>query len=504
MKPFSPLSAVVSIAVLLPFLASPLQAQEIPTAALEARIEAYLADWGIPGLSLALVRGDSVLVRGFGVRRVGESDPIDDQTLFAIGSTTKAFTSAAAALLVGEGRLGWDDPVIEHLPGFTLYDPWVTREITLRDLLAHRSGLPMANPMWQGGQLDADELLERLRHLKPTTGFRETFTYQNVLYLAAGRIVAEVAGTAWAEFVERRLFSPLGMTRSRTSSRGMEGVANVASPHAALGGEVVPVPYRDIEAVGPAGSILSTGADMACWLRFQLGEGEIAGRRLVDAQALLETRRPQTVIRREGPLELFYPGAHKLEYGMGWIVSDYRGLQVLDHAGGIDGMTSLVAIVPEEELGIALLTNLQTSAPPYGLLYDLLDVLLGHAPVDRTDGFRELAVAVVGMIAAEPPRTPGTRPALPTDAYAGSYASELLGAARVLVEDGRLVFRLGSFVGPLEHWHHDTFRAQWTDRAWRSAAGAGWVTFRLGRDGTIRDLELALAPGEAWIFERVP
>jgi CubicO group peptidase (beta-lactamase class C family) len=504
MKRLSLLSAVVPASLLLPSPAMPLQAQEIPTAALEARIEAYLADWGIPGLSLALVQGDSVLVRGFGVRRIDESDRIDGQTLFAIGSTTKAFTSAAAALLVGEGRLGWDDPIIEHLPGFTLYDPWVTREITLRDLLGHRSGLPMANPMWQGGQLDADELLERLRHLKPMTGFRETFTYQNVLYLAAGRIIAEVAGTTWAEFVERRLFAPLGMTRSRTGSRGLEGVANVATPHAVFEGEVVPVPYRDIEAVGPAGSILSTASDMARWLRFQLGEGEIAGRRQIDAEALLETRLPQTVIRREGPLELFYPDARRLEYGMGWIVSDYRGLQVFDHAGGIDGMTSLVAIVPEEELGIALLTNLQTATPPYGLLYDLLDILLGHELVDRTDQFRELAAAVEGLIAAESPRTPGTRPALSTDAYEGSYASELLGAARVLVEDGRLVFRLGSFVGPLEHWHHDTFRAEWTDRAWRSAAGAGWVTFRLGRDGTIRNLELALVPGEAWIFERVP
>jgi CubicO group peptidase (beta-lactamase class C family) len=497
-----PFALVASM--LLSFPATPLQAQRIPSAAIEARIEAYLADWEIPGLSLALVHRDSVLVRGFGVRRIGERDRIDGQTLFAIGSTTKAFTSAAAALLVAEGRLGWDDPVIEHLTGFTLYDPWVTREITLRDVLAHRSGLPMANPMWQGGQLDADELLERLRHLKPMSGFRETFTYQNVLYLAAGRIVAEVAGTTWAEFVERRLFSPLGMTRSRTSSRGMEGVANVATPHAVFEGEVIPVPYRDIEAVGPAGSILSTGADMARWLRFQLGEGEIAGRRLVAPEALLETRRPQTVIRREGPLELFYPGAHRLEYGMGWIVSDYRGLQVLDHAGGIDGMTSLVILVPEEELGIALLTNLQTPAPPYGLLYDLLDILLGHAPIDRTHQFHELVMAVEAMVATEPPRTPGTRPALPTDAYVGSYASELLGTARVIVEYGCLVFRLGSFVGPLEHWHHDTFRAEWTDRAWRSAAGAGWVTFRLDREGTIRDLELALVPGEAWIFERVP
>jgi CubicO group peptidase (beta-lactamase class C family) len=488
----------------LSFSATPLQAQEIPSAAIEARIEAYLADWGIPGLSLALVQGDSILVRGFGVRRIGESERIDGQTLFAIGSTTKAFTSAAAALLVGEGRLGWDDPVVAHLPGFTLYDPWMTREITLRDILAHRSGLPMANPMWQGGQLDADELLERLRHLKPMTGFRETFTYQNVLYLAAGRIIAEVAGTTWAEFVERRLFSPLGMTRSRTGSRGLEGVANVASPHAVFEGEVIPVPYRYIEAVGPAGSILSTGADMARWLRFQLGEGEIDGRRLVDAESLIETRRPQTVIRLEGPLELFYPGAHRLEYGMGWIVSDHRGLQVLDHAGGIDGMTSLVALVPEAELGIALLTNLQTPTPPYGLLYELLDVLLGHEPVDRTIEFRDLAVAVEGMIATEPPRASGTRPTLPPDAYEGSYASELLGIARVLLEDERLVFRLGSFVGALEHWHHDTFRAEWTDLAWRSAAGAGWITFRLSRDGTISDLEIAFTPGESWTFERMP
>lgn len=499
-------SAVAALSALLVLSMAPASSavQPLPIGELDGRIDALREAFGIPGLAIAVVRHDSiVLARGYGIRRVGEAGRIDAETLFAIGSTTKAFTSTAMAMLVGEGALAWDDPVASLLPGFALEDAWLTREITVRDILAHRSGLPMANLLWLSGLHDTGELVRRLRFLEPASGFRSAFSYQNVLYAAAGQIVERTTGSAWGDFVEQRIFDPLGMERSTTSLADLEVAGNVASPHVSIDGAVQPVPYRDIDAIGPAGSILSSAEDMGEWLRFQLSGGLARDGELLDREALLETRRPQILIPPEGPVATFYPDARSLAYGMGWVISEYRGRTLLDHGGGIDGMTTLVAMVPEEGLGVAILTNHQTATPPYWILYPVLDVLLGHEPVDRTDGFRAIADQVEAILRVEPARVDGTRPLLPLESYAGAYESTPLGSARVTLEDGRLVFRFGRFTGPLAAWHFDTFRVEWEDRAWRAAAGPGWITFRLDRAGKVERLELIAIPGETpWTFER--
>lgn len=490
--------------VLLAATATPVGGQEIDLAEIEAEVERMAEEWEIPGLGLAVVRDDSILLaRGFGVRELGGKEPVDGGTLFAIGSTTKAFTSSALAMLVAEGRLAWDDRVVDHLPEFRLADPWVTREITLEDLLAHRSGLPMANLMWLPGHLDGDEMIRRLRHLEPVAGFREELTYQNVLYLVAGRILAESSGDTWAAFVTERILEPLGMDRTRPDLSGLEDTDNVATPHARMDGAVVPVPFRDITAVGPAGSVLSSAEDMARWLRFQLAGGTMDGTRLVAEEALLETRRPQMILRPEGPLSIFYPEARRLAYAMGWVVSDYRGLTMVDHGGGIDGMTALVALVPERELGVAILANRQLATPPYPILYPVLDRLLGMEPVDRTAAFRAVAQQAAVMAGSEPERMDAAPPSLEPDAYTGRYESGPLGRAVVRAEDGGLIVEMGRLMGPLEPWHHDTFRVPWADRAWSAAAGPGWVTFRLDREGRVEGFELATLPGESWRFDRI-
>ena len=495
-------TAALGAVGLLALAVPPAAGQAADVAAIEADVGRLIDEWEIPGLGLAVVRGDSVLLaRGFGVRSVEGAEPVDRATLFAIGSTTKAFTSTALAIQVEEGALGWDDRVVDHLSGFRLADPWITREITVRDLLAHRSGLPMANLMWLGGQLDGHEMIRRLRHLEPAAGFRTAMTYQNVLYLVAGRVLEATSGRSWAEFLDERIFTPLGMERTRSDLAGLAEAANVATPHARIDGTVAPVPFRDIRAVGPAGSLLSSAQEMARWLRFQLAGGTVGDERLVGAEALAETRRPQIVMRSEGPLSLFYPEARSLAYGMGWVVSDYRGRVMLDHGGGIDGMTSLVAMLPERELGVAILANRQLATPPYAILYPVLDRLLGEEPVDRTPTFRRVADAMEAAVDATPEREEDAPPSLPLDAYAGRYESAPLGAAEVRREGDRLVFAMGRLAAPLEPWHFDTFRASWRDRAWRAAAGPGWVTFRLDREGRVEALELEAVPGASWRFE---
>jgi CubicO group peptidase (beta-lactamase class C family) len=483
-------------------LATTAEARQIDVATLDSLLETDRKDWDIPGLAVAIVQGDSVvLVRGYGVREAGGAEPVDAHTLFAIGSTTKAFTSTALAMLVGEGALGWDDRVVDRLPGFTLEDPWVTGEITIRDLLAQRSGLPMANLMWLSGQHDRSELVRRIRFLEPATSFRSAFSYQNVLYTAAGIVVETVAGKSWTAFLRERVFRPLKMERTNTSVDSLVGVGNVATPHAVIDGEPRAVHYRNIDHVGPAGSINSSAAEMAQWLRLQLGGGDVDGRRLVAEEALEETRRPQIVMPLEGPLAALYPEARSLAYGMGWVISDYRGRTLLDHGGGIDGMTSLVALVPEEGLGVAILTSVQLPTPPYWILYTIFDRYLEAESDDWSAHFRELH----GMFEARPTveRVPMAEPSLPLDRYAGMYDSAPLGEIGIEGRDESLHLRYGRLEGPLEPWHFDTFRVLWNDPAWLAAAGPGWVTFRLGREGGVEGFELEAIPGETWGFDRI-
>lgn len=495
-----------SLAALASLLPAPAKAQPGELDRIDAAIEKIRTEIGIPGLAVAIVRDDSVLLaRGYGVREAGRPERVDAHTLFAIGSATKAFTATALAVAVEETGLGWDDPVVERLPGFALHDPYVTAEITLRDLLAHRSGLPTANLMWYSTPADSDTLLRRLRHLQPVAGFRASFTYQNLLYLAAGRILEEATGRRWDAFLEDRIFAPLGMERTNASMDSLAGRVNVATPHVRLEDRTVPVPYRNLDDVAPAGSINSSAADLARWLRFLLADGRVAGEALIDPATLKETRRPQTVVPMNPIWSAFHPTTSRTAYGMGWFISDFHGRTLLDHGGGIDGMSALLALVPEEELGVAIVTNLQTSLPPvwvFGLLYAALDEILDVSPTEWRPGAARLK-EVLAASRPEAERVPGTQASLALERFAGRYRSELLGPAEVARQEGGLVFRLGTLEAPLEHWHHDTFRAPWSDPAWRAAAGPGWVTFRLDRHGAVEGFDLEAYPGTIRTFNRV-
>ncbi len=486
-----------------------LQAQTPDPARVDAVVERIRSEIGIPGVALAVVRGDStLLLRGYGEREAGGGEPVGPGTLFSIGSATKAFTATLAAMLVDEGALAWDDRVVDLVPGFGLSDPYPTAEATLRDLLAHRSGLPPANLMWLATDPSADTLIRRLRRLEPVAGFRSAFTYQNGLYLVAGRALEEAAGRPWAALLTERILDPLGMDGTNASVTRLSGRSDVATPHVLDDGIAVPVPYRDIDDVAPAGAINSSARDLARWLRFLLADGETPeGRRLVDAATLAETRTPQTVVPADPVTTAFHPAARLQAYGMGWFVSDFHGRTLVAHGGGIDGMSALVAWVPEEELGVAILTNLQTPAPVwvYGILYAVLDPALGVEPTDWEAPYRAVEALFAEMSAGleEGGRVEGTRPTLAPGAYVGSYTSPTLGEVRVeRADDGALEVRYGTLEGALEHWHHDTFRVRWRDRAWRAAAGPGWITFRLDRSGAVGELVLEALPGEREVLTR--
>jgi CubicO group peptidase (beta-lactamase class C family) len=456
-------------------------------------------DWKVPGFAIAIVKDDKVIfARGYGVRKLGEPTPVDEHTLFAIASNTKAFTAAAVSLLVDEGKLKWDDPVTKYLPGFQLYDPYVTRELTVRDLLSHRSGLATfgGDLIWYDTTYKSDEILRRIRYLKPTSSFRSRFGYQNIMFLAAGQIVSNVTGKSWEQFIRERFLTPLGMTSTTTSITAFKSTDNIAAPHNEMDGKLRVVRYSNVDGVGPAAALNSSVADMAQWIRLQLGRGKYDGKQFFSTKASREMWSPQTIIPIGEQSEKFNPTRHFNTYALGWFVSDYQGRKVVSHGGGLDGMISQVGMMPEENLGVVVLTNSETSLASI-VVNKVFDTFLG---VPARDWSAELLAqskqAKEGAKAEEKKledeRVKGTKPSLPLTGYAGVYGGEMYGEAKITEENGRLVLRLvpaPNFVGDLEHWQYDTFRVKWRDTV-SYAFPRGFVTFTLNAQGKVDEMKI--------------
>lgn len=470
------------------------QAPDARIAAFDAYVARAVKDWGAVGLSVAVVKdGRTIFAKGYGLRELGKPDPADAETMYAIGSTTKAITAAALGMLVDEGKVRWDDPVTRHLPWFELADPFVTRELTVRDLLTHRAGLANADVLWYRTDLSPREILRRARFIPSGYSFRAGYTYQNIMYAAAGAVVAQASGMSWEQFVATRIFAPLGMTRSVATLAATSGLANVASPHDRVNGAVQVIANASVDPVAAAGSIWSSVSDMARWAAFMLDSGRVAGRPLLAPATWAGLFRPQTIV----PTSDFYPSArltrpHWTTYGLGWFQQDYRGRMVQFHTGSIDGMVAIIGLIPDERLGVYILGNLDHVEARHPLMYRAFDTWLGGESRDWSSEFLTLytAIAAAGDSAAaraERGRLTGTTPSLALDAYAGRYADSLAGTVEVLREDGGLGLRQSSMLhARLEHWHLDTFRTRW-DNPWQ---GRGMATFELGADGQVSALRL--------------
>lgn len=475
-RPFIPWifrSAVPFAAVLL--VASPAEGQRGPLRGFDAYAEQAMRDWRVPGMAVAVVKDDSVVyMRGFGVRELGRPEPVDAHTSFAIASTTKAFTATAVAMLVDEGKVRWDDPVSRHVPGFAVAaDPGLSGELTVRDLLSHRTGLPTSDVLWYASGSSSEDILRRMRYLRPFASPRSRYMYNNNAYLLAGLVVQGASGMPWAEFVRTRILQPLGMDETLTGFAGLDARGNVAAPHLEVRDTVRPIPYRDFDNIGPAGSMNSSVHDMAKWMRAQLAGGvRPDGERLVSEIQHREMQSPQFII----PQSQFYPAARLARpnftaYGLGWFMQDYRGRKVVMHTGSIDGMSALLALVPEERLGFVIYLNLDHAELRHALMYRVLDAYLGGPPRDWSTEVRAVYAPMAEQQRAreremEAKRVPGTRPSLDLAGYAGTFADpdSLHPGLTVRVEGERLVAAMGAGItGELEHWHHDVFRVRWAD-----------------------------------------
>lgn len=480
-----------------------------PVSHYDTYIQQAVKDWKIPGMTVTVVKNGKVLLRkGYGVRERGKPGNVDTQTLFAMASTTKAMTAACLGMLVDEGKLHWDDPVMNYLPDFQFYDPAVTREVRVRDLLIHNTGVGNADVLWAAMEIPSDEILRRVRLIKPSYSLRSSFIYQNIMYLAAGKVIEKVSGIPWETFIRTRLFEPLGMSRTRALFKEVAD-ANRAKPHMEIDDTIRVVnSLREeglVDAVGPAGSVWTCPDDVTAWMQCMLDSGRYAGKTLLKPTTWAELFKPQTLVTDSQfyPTQLLTKPVWKT-YGLGWFQHDYRGHRVNFHTGSLTGMIAIHGQLPDQKLAVYIQGNLDHAELRHALMYRAFDEFALGVEHDWNSEFRQLYAgfkqqAKQAERKADSSRVLNTKPSLPLTAYIGSYTDPLYGTIVVSLKNGRLYASMNTVLtGYLDHWHYDTFRLTY-DQFWN---GKDTISFILDQQGKVAKLtgggmELAKTPDPA-------
>ena len=455
---------IVSVAIALGL--APCAAADTEPAALDTLVADAMKAFDVPGAAVVIVKDDKVIyLKGFGVREMGKSDPVTADTVFAIASCSKAFTAAGVAFLVGDGKMGWDDPVRKHVDWFRLPDAAADREVTIRDLLCHRTGMPRHDMLWAGTGISTEDYVRAYGKAKPATSFRSTWEYANVPFTTAGLASGNAAGCDWPTLMHTRIFEPLGMKTTYCSAREALANRDHAIPHNRhTDGKIGPVNRADVDSVRAAGSINSSVRDMAQWLRFQLADGRLDGKRLIGSAALKETRTAQMIVRQEGRWKIFFPekSTSHLSYGLGWFVHDYRGHFACSHGGTLDGFRAQTVLVPDKKLGVVVFGNLTPSTFPEALSKTLLDKML-DLPAEDWNAFylaqdrKTEADRIAAFKKRESERKPNTKPSRDLAAFAGNYSEPAYGQAEVVAGKDGLQLKWGRLTFGLEHHHFDTF-----------------------------------------------
>lgn len=467
---------------------------------IDAVAEKALKEFQAPGCAVVVVKdGAIVYLKGFGVREKGKDGKVTPDTVFPIASCSKAFTATLVAMLAEEGKLKWDDKVRDHLDYFRLSDELADRDVTLRDLLCHRTGMPRHDMLWLGRDADSAAVIKQWGKGKPSTSFRSTWEYSNVPFTTAGVVAGTFGGGDWSGAVKTRIFAPLGMEKS--SGTWKQGVAQAdhATPHYyALDKSVTAIEWDRIDHAGGAGCVNSTARDMAAWLRFQLAGGKFDGKRLLAERALKETHSPQMLVKPEGPFAVLFPAKFTrfVSYGLGWFVHDYRGVTCASHGGTLGGFRAQCMLVPEKNLGVFVVCNLRPSYVTEAVAKSALDAALG-LPAEDWVAFHKGQLALLDFNAAvaqkrrDAARRPDTKPSLPLKDHAGGYDEPAYGRAEVTAAGDALALTWGKFTFRLEHYHFDTFTAVLVEPKADAVTydrATFEVQFRLGANGQVEGL----------------
>jgi CubicO group peptidase (beta-lactamase class C family) len=493
--------AAILLAVVTVSLAT---AQTAPPADLDAYVARAMKEFDVPGIAIAIVKDGKVVVsKGYGVRKMGDPAPVDADTLFGIASNSKAFTAAAIGMLVDEGKVKWDDPLINYLPGLHMYDPYVAQQLTVRDALSHRSGLGLGAGdllFWPNTTFTREDVVSHVRYIQPASSFRSKYAYNNLMFVVAGQIIPSVTGKPWEDFIRQRIFQPLGMTDSTITTLGFKPGDNVAWPHSRgwrLEGPLTPIAMTRDDVWAAAAGIKSSANDLAKWMIVQLNHGKINDQQRLFSEAAQRQMWAATTIipisDPPAPLKALKPNFSA--YGLGWSLRDYHGHRLVSHGGALTGMVSTVQLVPDMNLGVVILTNQEESGAFSAIYYHILDHYLGlEDPTDwigayraaRDESTKKANAAEAKQAAA---RATNSRPSLALASYAGDYKDPWYGDIKITLEGNKLVLYMmhtPTMVADLDQWQYDTFKAVFRDKTVPDA----FVTFAITPEGKIDNLRM--------------
>jgi CubicO group peptidase (beta-lactamase class C family) len=469
--------------------AGPASAQGVDDKAVDAIMREGLKAWQVPGAALAIVKDNKVIyLKAYGVKDLDSKEPVTPDTLFPIASCTKAFTTTAMAMLVDEGKMDWDDPVRKHVDYFHLSDPLADANVTLRDLVTHRTGVGSHDLLWYRAPWSREEMIRRIGRVKPKHSFRSAFQYQSIMFMAAGSAVESASQIKWEDFVKKRIFDPLGMTAATFTSTAALTADHANPHHRNRVGDPVVIPWYPMTTPDPAGSICANVRDLARWVQFQLGDGTFAGKRLVSAKNLAETHSPQMIVRLEGQARDMNPDTNQLNYGLAWVLQDYRGQFLVSHAGFIDGFRTHITLVPNRKLGLVLLNNLHGAQMNLAVSNQLVDLLLG-LPERNWNEFvlaqvhKSEAATAARLRDREMKRRFGTKPSRPLVDYTGTYEDHAYGTATVTLVNGTLVWQWSTFKAELSHFQDNTFTLV------NDVIGYPQLEFTLNRQGNVATMK---------------
>ena len=451
-------------------------------------VEQAMKDWQVPGMSVAIVKDNKIVfTKGYGVRELGTGLKVDELTYFSCASTTKAMTAVCMAQLVDEGKVKWNDPVIDYLPQMQLYDPAVTRELRIRDLFIHNSGVGNADYLWDDNILSSDEILAKMRLVKPSYSFRSSFIYQNIFYMIAGKVIEKITGKPWYVVVKERIFDPLGMHHTKALLSQVDD-ENISKAHFMVDGKVMVIERDTADQIAPAGSVTSCASDIALWMQCMIDSSKYAGGRLVKPETWKYLLKPQTLVAESE----FYPTQYVtkpnfMTYGMGWFQQDYKGYKLNFHTGSLNGATAIHAQLPDKKFGIYVFGNLDHAELRHALVFKALDFFELGGNRDWSKEFIQLydSIKRVGKKAdslSKPVQIPNTHPSLALENYAGRYENELYGFVEICYKDGKLTaLQNTKRKSELTHFNYDTFKVIY-NRKWY---GTDFVSFILGYDGKV-------------------
>jgi CubicO group peptidase (beta-lactamase class C family) len=449
-------------------------AQQTPsfiTDSLDVYVNRGLQQWQIPGAAVLVVKDGKIIVaKGYGVKELGTNDKVDENTLFMIGSNTKAFTGTALALLENEGKLNLDDKVVKYLPDFKMKDEWITNHLNLLDIVSHRMGFEtfQGDFMYWTSDLTANEVIEKFEMLTPKYDFRTKYGYTNAGYALAGKVIQKVSGLRWEDYLKEKIFNPLNMSRTVALSTAFAKSENVSKPHSIVNGKVIVLPFENIDNLAPCGSIGSSVLDLSHWIIAQLDSGKFNGETAIPFSVIQKTRQPLSIERR---VRHPYNKTHFLLYGMGWAFQDYEGREIIAHTGGVNGFVTSVTLVPEEKLGIVVLTNTDQNAFFQSLKWEILDAFLGlpYRNYDATfysSFIKRQEANTKWLNEVKDSAAMNIKPEISFKEFEGKYKHEVYGYAELKIVDNKLELSLehhSKLKGKLEYIGNNRFLCTYSD-----------------------------------------